>query len=332
MLLDVGTLAHVKTPRETATRAERSTMAKKLLLVDVDCGLDDAQALMIALAEPTVEILGITCCFGNTTVENVCRNVLHVLDVCERTKIPVFPGASSSLLGGVNPTFVHFGSDGLGDAGETANVGLEHLQKEHAVNAIIRIINEHVGEISLVATAPLTNLALAVKLDPELPKKLKNLYIMGGNLEGKGNTTVCAEFNFYLDPEAAQIVLNEFTCPTYIAALDFAYKHALSKEFFEKWINQDSVKANFMKRITTKTQLHDIGFVSYDAFAMAAAIDESIITEHLECGVHVDLRGEFSRGMMVLDVKDRLKKKHKAYLMKKCDLEKFENVMMSALQ
>lgn len=307
-------------------------MAKKLLLVDVDCGLDDAQALMMALAEPTVEILGITCCFGNTAVDNVCKNVLRLLEVCERTEIPVFLGASNSLLGEVNHTFDHFGSDGLGDAGETANVRLEHAQKEHAVNAIIRIINEHVGEISLVAIAPLTNLALAVKLDRGLPKKLKNLYIMGGSLEGRGNKTVCAEFNFYLDPEAAQIVLNEFTCPTYIAAMDFAYKHALSKEFFENWINQDSVKAKFMKRITTEAQLSDLGFVPFDSYAMAAAVDESFVTEYLECGVHVDLRGEFTRGMLVLDVMDRLKKPHKAFLMKKGDLEKLENVMMSALQ
>ncbi|XP_069492680.1 uncharacterized protein [Ambystoma mexicanum] len=306
-------------------------MAKKLLLVDVDCGVDDAQAIMMALAAPTVEILGITCCFGNTSLENVCKNVLRVLEVCNRTEIAVYSGASNSLLGGIKPEFAHFGTDGLGDTGESASVGLEPLQKEHAVNALVRIVNEHVGEISLVATGPLTNLALAVKLDPTLPQKLKNLYIMGGNLEGRGNRTVCAEFNFYLDPEAAQIVLNEFTCPTYIAALEFVYNNALSKEFFDNWIHQKSLKGKFMKRISTKTQLHSFGFVSYDSYAMAAAIEDDIVTDYLKFGVDVDLRGQFTRGMMILDVDDRLKK-HKVFLMKTCDLEKFQRLMMAALQ
>ncbi|XP_068124256.1 uncharacterized protein [Hyperolius riggenbachi] len=306
-------------------------MSKKLLLVDVDCGLDDAQALLMALAAPEVDILGITCCFGNTTIDNVCRNVLRVLQVCNRMEIPVFRGASQSILGGNNPDYAHFGGDGLGDAADSSSPGLEHLQEEDAVHALIRITNQHPGQVSVVALGPLTNLALAVKIDPTLPEKLNKLYIMGGNLEGSGNRTVCAEFNFFLDPEAAFVVTSEFTCPIFIAALEFTLENCLTMEYFKKWVDQDTAKAKFMKKITARW-LQKHGFVSYDSYAMAAAIDESIVTEYLECAVSVELHGRYARGMMVLDREHKWKKPHKAFLMKRCDLEKFKDRLWAALQ
>uniref|UniRef100_A0A3Q1F7K1 Si:dkey-4e7.3 n=1 Tax=Acanthochromis polyacanthus TaxID=80966 RepID=A0A3Q1F7K1_9TELE len=195
-------------------------MSKKLL-VDVDCGVDDAQAIMLALAAPNVKLLGITCVHGNTTVENVCKNALRVLQACNSLEIPVFKGAAKPILGNsINAGEFH-GHDGLGDAPDSRAPGLDLVQKEGAVSAMIRIVNENPGEVSLVATAPLTNLALAVKLDPSLPSKLRGLYIMGGNTESRGNTTVCGEFNFAADPEAAYIVLNDYHCPTYLACWEF---------------------------------------------------------------------------------------------------------------
>ncbi|XP_053311155.1 inosine-uridine preferring nucleoside hydrolase-like [Spea bombifrons] len=304
-------------------------MSKKLLLVDVDCGVDDAQALMMALAAPEVEILGITCCHGNTAIENVCRNVLRVLHLCNRMEIPVFRGASNSILGEISPVYSHFGGDGLGDVGDADSPGLEHLQEEDAVHALIRIISQHPGQVSLVALGPLTNIALAAKIDPTISKKLGKLYIMGGNLEGRGNRTVCAEFNFYLDPEAAYIVLNEYTCPTYIASLEFAHGSSLPLEYFKDWVNQDTVKAKFMKTITASYSQKE--FVSYDSFAMAAAIDESIITDSMECPVSVELHGSHARGMMVLDTIGKWKKQHKATLIKKANMEKFKQRLWTAL-
>ncbi|KAG8586752.1 hypothetical protein GDO81_005473 [Engystomops pustulosus] len=245
-------------------------MARKMLLVDVDCGVDDAQALMMALAAPQVEVLGITCCFGNTTVDHVCKNVLRVLQVCNRM------------------------------------------------------------EINLVALGPLTNLALAVKMDPSLPKKLKNLCIMGGNIQGRGNITVCAEFNFFMDPEAAYIVTNEFTCPTFIAALEFTRENCLTMEDFKNWVHQDTEKARFMAKITAKWPQKS-SFVSYDSYAMAAVIEENIITEYEKCAVSVELHGRYARGMLVLDTDNKWKKEHKAILMKKCNINRFKELLWNAL-
>ncbi|KAJ8409998.1 hypothetical protein AAFF_G00210390 [Aldrovandia affinis] len=320
-----------------------STMVKKLL-VDVDCGVDDAQAIMLALAAPDVEVLGITCVHGNTTVENVCKNTLRVLKACQRLEIPVFRGASKPILGKTLSAGHFHGHDGLGDAPDPDAPSLEMVQKEGAVAAMIRIVSEHAGEVSLVATAPLTNLALATRMDPTFPQKLKGLYIMGGNTDSRGNTTMCAEFNFAADPEAAYIVLKDFQCPTYIACWEFTCRSKLPWEFCDAWLAQDSDKARFMKRIfqhsieassserSQKEMVDGMGFVSCDSYAMAAAVDDSFVTECERVAVSVELTGSYTRGMMVLDTLDMMKKEHKAFVMKKVDLEKFKALMMAALK
>ncbi|XP_025063004.1 inosine-uridine preferring nucleoside hydrolase-like [Alligator sinensis] len=315
-------------------------MAKKLL-IDTDCGTDDAQAIMIALASPSVEVLGITCCYGNTQLENVCQNVLRVLQVCNRLEIPVYQGASTPLLGASAKNDYFYGIDGLGDVPDPDAPQLDCVQKEHGVMAMLRMASEQPGQVSLVALGPLTNLALAVKLDPAFPKKLKSLFLMGGNTESRGNITVCGEFNFVTDPEAAYVVLNEYTCPMYIAAWEFAFRSSLPWEFYHEWISLDTRKANFMKKIHAYTlklvqsknpDFLSPGFVSCDSYAMAAAIDESFVTEAIETAVSVELNGSLTRGMMVLDMKDHLKKKSKAFVMNKCDLEKFKAFLVAALK
>ncbi|XP_038576771.1 inosine-uridine preferring nucleoside hydrolase isoform X2 [Micropterus salmoides] len=323
--------------------ATGSTMSKKLL-VDVDCGTDDAQAIMLALAAPNVQILGITCVHGNTTVENVCKNSLRVLQACNKLEIPVFKGAAKPILGISISAGDFHGQDGLGDAPDSNAPGLDLVQKESAVSAMIRIVNENPGQVSLVATAPLTNLALAVRMDPSLPSKLRGLYIMGGNTESRGNTTVCAEFNFAADPEAAYIVLNGYECPTYLACWEFTCHSKLSWEFCNEWLAQDTDKARFMSRIFRysmevsqnerfqKELVAGTGFISCDSYAMAAAVDDAFITESDSYPVSVELTGTHTRGMMIVDTIGFLKKTHKAFIMKKVDMEKFKQMMIAALK
>ncbi|XP_047227238.1 inosine-uridine preferring nucleoside hydrolase-like [Girardinichthys multiradiatus] len=333
-----------KQPQGLQNSQEEGVKMNKKLLVDVDCGVDDAQAIMLALGDPSVEILGITCVHGNTTVENVCKNVLRVLQACRKLEIPVFKGADKPILGTSISVGNFHGQDGLGDAPDASAPGLDLLQRENAVSALIRIVDENPGEVSLVATGPLTNLALAVRMDPCLPGKLKGLYIMGGNTESRGNTSVCAEFNFAADPEAAFVVLNDYQCPTHLSCWEFTCYSQLPWEFCDAWLGQDSDKARFMTKIfhhsmeeAKKESLQDLclgctGFISCDSYAMAAAVDESFITETDRYPVSVELTGTHTRGMMIVDTSGFLKKTHKASIMKKVDLEKFKKMMMAALK
>ncbi|XP_028259284.1 inosine-uridine preferring nucleoside hydrolase [Parambassis ranga] len=321
-------------------------MAKKLVVIDTDCGIDDAQAIMMALAAPHIQVLGVTCVFGNAAVESVCQNVLRVLSVCECEGIPVFGGSAAPLVGSSNSLSDHFGGDGLGDVIKDKVPQWEQkIQKEHAVNAMIRLVSENQEQVSLVALGPLTNLALAVRLDPHFPKKLRDLYIMGGNMEGKGNMTPCAEFNFVMDPESAYIVLEEYLCPTYIASWEYSCRNSLTWEFFEELVNQDAAAARFMKMITSKCWAYskeamvnkrDVyfgpGFVSYDAYAMAACVDGSLVTESIKCPVRVELQGSIARGMMVLDQTNQLKKSHSVFVLTKCDAAKFSQLLMESLR
>uniref|UniRef100_A0A6I8SJ43 Pyrimidine-specific ribonucleoside hydrolase rihA n=1 Tax=Xenopus tropicalis TaxID=8364 RepID=A0A6I8SJ43_XENTR len=291
---------------------------KKLLLIDVDCGTDDAQAIMMAVAAPHVEILGITCVGGNTAVDNVCKNVLRVLRVCNRSDIPVFRGAFKPVLGeAIHASYFH-GVDGLGDVPDQDAPDMEQIQKEHAVDALNRIVSEHPGQVT-----------------PEL----QIIYTL------LGNTTACGEFNFLADPEGAYIVLNEFTCLTYIATWEHACRHKLSWEWYEQWVNRSTKKADFIKKIyahslqysrynekEVKAVVAGPGFVSCDSYAMAAAIDETTVTDFIECAVTVELSGKFARGMMVLDLIGDLKKKSKARVMTGCDMEKFVVLMESSVQ
>lgn len=315
----------------------------KKLMIDVDTGVDDAQAIMMALAAPDVEVLGITCCHGNTPLENSVKNTLRVLKVCNREDIPVYRGCEEPLVGRQVHAGDYHGKDGLGDSPDADPPNLELLQKRKGVQALVKTVKQHPGEVTLVATAPLTNLAVAVLLDPSIPKKLKALYIMGGNTDSRGNTAVCGEFNFVADPEAAHIVLERYTCPTYIAAWEFTCRNSLPWSFCDKWLAQDTKKAAFMKKISRlsmeKARSADYqkeitegkGFNSCDTYAMAAAIDDGFITESDKVAVTVELEGKYTRGMMVLDYMELLKKKHKAIVMKKVDLEKIKQLLMNAL-
>ncbi|KAK5847586.1 hypothetical protein PBY51_016703 [Eleginops maclovinus] len=291
---------------------------KKKLILDVDTGVDDAQAILVALADPNVEILGITCCHGNTPLDNVLKNTLRVLQAANRLDIPVHAGCDKPLLA--------------------------PAAQEEWSESLDKMINQNPGEVTLVATAPLTNLAVAVQLNPKISKKLKALYIMGGNTESRGNTTTCGEFNFVADPEAAYIVLERYTCPTYIATWEFTCRNSLPWSWCDKLLAQNTPKANFVKAISLlsnkKAQSADYqneitegkGFNSCDTYALAAAINDKLITESQEVAVTVELEGTYTRGMMVLDYMDLLKKKHKAVIMKTVDKEKLKQMFMNSVK
>jgi inosine-uridine nucleoside N-ribohydrolase len=141
-------------------------------------------------------------------------------------KIPIYKGCHSTLVEPVYNADPFHGHDGFGDTNHDEEPDLKHVQDEHAVNTLVRIVKSNPGQITLVALGPLTNVAMAMRLDSQFASNLKDLYIMGGNTEGKGNITVSAEFNFHSDPEAAFIVLENTRCPTFIASWELCLHKA----------------------------------------------------------------------------------------------------------
>ena len=177
---------------------------------DMDPGIDDALALILALKSPEVRVLGITTVAGNAPVEMTGANALRVLECLNADSIPVAMGAANPLDRPLEDALSYHGPDGLGNC--RLPPPLTPLYPAKAGDFLARIVLDAPGEVTLVATGPLTNLAYAFKLHPELPELLAGLVLMGGAYGltpyGKGNRTPFAEFNIWEDPEAAHIVFN----------------------------------------------------------------------------------------------------------------------------
>uniref|UniRef100_T1JI57 Inosine/uridine-preferring nucleoside hydrolase domain-containing protein n=1 Tax=Strigamia maritima TaxID=126957 RepID=T1JI57_STRMM len=278
---------------------------KRKFIIDTDCGLDDAMAIMMAITQPNVEVLAITCVNGNTCVDNVIVNVFRTLQSCNQLQIPVYKGTGAPIMGKYTfdkPCDFH-GSDGFGDVCEPLKCS-KIVEKEHAVHILASLIDKYPGEITLVTLGPLTNIALALRLNPSFASNIKEMFVMGGNTEGRGNVTVSAEANFYYDPEAAYIVLNEIQCPITIAPWEMCLKHHMSWEDREKLLSPNTKAANLISLIehnVKKKSTEYEGYVLCDQFAMAAAISEKSVKSkigpyHVSC----EPQGHYTRGQMII--------------------------------
>ena len=169
------------------------------LLIDTDPGVDDALALLMAFNDPQHEVVGLTIAAGNVGLAHTVANALKLCEVCE-VSVPVFAGADAPLVFPARDAAYVHGRDGFGDTGYTP--ATRHAEAEHAALAILRLSHEYAGTLVLVALAPLTNVALALKLDPSLPSRIARCVVMGAAVSAHGNITAAAEFNIAFDPEA----------------------------------------------------------------------------------------------------------------------------------
>jgi purine nucleosidase len=279
------------------------------MIIDTDAGVDDAHALMMALARPELNILAITTLTGNIGVEHVNQNVFTVLDVMERD-VPVYQGANQPL---VKPwqweTEAFHGTDGLGDWPDRPSTS-RHLEPEHGVQTLIRLANAYPGEITLVALGPLTNVALAVRLDPTFPTKIKQLVFMGGTIAARGNTRIpSAEFNIYCDPEAAHIVLHTFPQSTMLS-WETTLQHPFPLPWYDALIAIPGAHAAFLQATNAKMMQFVAGdYLLPDPLAMAAAIQPDLVIESQMRVMSVELAGTLTRGQTIIDyTKNNLRK------------------------
>jgi purine nucleosidase len=171
-------------------------------LIDTDTASDDAVAIMMALAQPDVRVLGLTTLAGNVGLDPATRNALLTAEICG-SDVPVFAGAGGPLTRALKDAHWFHGKDGLGDHGYPAPK--RGPEREHAIEAIVRLAHAEPG-LTLVTLGPLTNIALALARDPEIAAKIGRCVVMGGAPCCEGNVTPAAEYNIWVDPEAARAV------------------------------------------------------------------------------------------------------------------------------
>ena len=301
------------------------------LLIDTDPGVDDALAILMAHHATTVTALTIAA--GNVGLRHTVANALKLIDVIG-AETPVYAGCASPLVRqAADAAFVH-GQDGFGDTGYVASA--RRAENEHAALAILRLSHEHPGRLTLVALGPLTNLALALRLDPQLPSRFARLVIMGGAVNGRGNThLVPAEFNIGFDPEAAHIVFSNW--PKFdLVDWEATVRHGLDYADFARWLEVDSPRATFYSAISrgTRSWAQAQGrerLYSADALAMAVALEPEIVNRVQECHVAVEMNGEFTRGATVVDWENRLRRPANARIILGVDQARFEDRIKAAL-
>jgi len=224
------------------------------VILDTDPGIDDAMAIAYALAHPDIDLLALTTVFGNVSVDKATRNAQYILDVFGATNVDVVNGASVPVIQKPLPhsEFVH-GDDGIGNCypqqAHELNSNAKHTDI-HALSAADYIIEQaraHPGEIDLIAVGPLSNLALALEKEPELPNLVKQLIVMGGAVDEPGNVTPVAEANFFNDPHAAdQLLARDW--PMTVVGLDVTHKVMITDTHLAKLRDNAGTMGDFLWR------------------------------------------------------------------------------------
>ncbi|MEO6103471.1 MAG: nucleoside hydrolase [Pseudoxanthomonas sp.] len=302
------------------------------LLIDTDPGVDDALALLMAFDDPAHQVVALTIAAGNVGLVHTVANGLKLCEIAG-VDVPVHAGCPVPLVyAAEDAAFVH-GDDGFGDIGyPPAQRGAD---PEHAALAIIRHAREHSGRLCVVALGPLTNLALAVRLDPALPSRIARLVVMGGAVTGQGNTTVPAEFNIGFDPEAARVVFEAF--PAFeLVDWEAVLRHGFPHQDFEGWLANGDDRARFYEAISRKTRAwagdrRGDHWHSADALAMAVALQPGSSLRSELRHVAVETEGRLSRGATVVDWGQRNGQAANARIHLSVDQPAFEARIRSAL-
>jgi purine nucleosidase len=275
----------------------------KRILFDTDPGIDDACAILLALASPELSLEGLSIVHGNCSVDQATINALSVLELAKAGRIPVARGCELPL---VQPSLLApetHGNTGLGYAALPEPRARPVVQ--HGSDFLIHKIMSAPGEITLVAIGPLTNVALAVRQEPRIIEAVKEVIVMGGAIRYEGNTTALAEFNTYVDPHAAHIVYHS-GIPITLVPLDVTYQCILTKGDVQKMRQVDSPITKFVEDATRfYMEFHDEfqsieGCVINDPLALALTFAPDLCM-YREMPVDVDISGGISMGKTIGD-------------------------------
>lgn len=304
------------------------------IILDVDPGHDDAIAILLAAKNPNIELKAITVVAGNQTLEKTTKNALDICSAVGINNVPVAAGMSLPMVRKQQITAANIhGESGL----EGAHFGEQtvRLDSRHAIDLIIDMLVNSDGDITLVPTGPLSNIAMAMRKAPYIIPKIKQIVLMGGAYQ-LGNVTPAAEFNIYADPEAAYVVFN---CgrPIVMMGLDLTRQALATAEVVNKikTLNNPASKLFVdLVEYLTMIQRKMLGWSAppvHDPTTVAYLIDPSII-ETKAMHVEIETRSELNYGRTVCDYYGITGKETNALVATKLDFDKFWNIVYDTLK
>ena len=310
-------------------------MTTKIIL-DCDPGHDDAVAILLAAGNPNIELLGVTTVGGNHTLEKVTRNAAQVLTVAKLTDVPLYAGATRPILREVETAEGIHGDTGMEIHGFELPEPALSVQEKHGVQFIIdTIMSEPAGTVTLVPTGPLTNIALAARLEPRIVERVKEVVLMGGAY-GTGNWTPSAEFNIIVDPEAAHIVFNE-KWPVVMVGLDLTHQALATKEVEEQFAALGTNVGDFVVGLFgafRKNYQDAQGFDDppvHDPCCVAYLIDPTVV-ETVKVPVDVETQGLLTTGRTVADFRSPAPADCHTSVATKLDAERFWAMVLDAVK
>jgi len=310
------------------------------LIIDTDVGIDDAVALLMVLAHPRPEVLAVTTVMGNVSLRQATYNAGVILDVAGTARdVPLYKGCGKPLLQyqPENAIDIH-GTDGLGGMAATGTTRTP--EAEHAALALIRLVRQHPGQITLLTLGPLTNIALAFRLDSSVLKNLERLVIMGGAVDGRGNTSPPAEFNIKVDPESAKIVFdacNSIDLDIQLISWEASLAHAVPVGVWETLIDGSSPAAHFVQGLTEflkqNRSVKSSGVTLWpDPLAAAVALSPAIVSDYETRYVAIEAGHNFARGQTIVDYRPRSKTPANIQIIRKVDMQEFKNLLHLAVK
>jgi purine nucleosidase len=302
------------------------------IIIDTDPGQDDAAAIMLAFGSPDeLKVLGITTVAGNVPLSYTSRNARIICELCDRTDMKVFSGADRPLVRPlVTAEHVH-GKTGLD--GPVLDEPTMPLQAQHAVDFIVETLrNEPEGTVTLCTLGPLTNIALAFEKAPDIIPRIRELVMMGGGFFEGGNITPAAEFNIYVDPEAADIVFRSGV-PVVMMPLDVTHKLLTRKDRVKRMAELGTRPAIAMVEMLEFFERFDVekygsdGGPLHDPTVVAYLLKPELF-QGRDCNVEIEVKSELTVGMTVVDWWHVTDRKRNAKVMRDVDADGFFDLLI----
>ncbi len=306
------------------------------LLIDTDTAGDDVTALLLALRHPAATVEAVTIVAGNVAFDQQVENALYTVERAGREgAVPVYPGCRTSRRGTVHPVPEIHGDDGMGN--HFFPKARQRPEQVHAVDALLERLEAAPGALTVVALGPLTNLAALFERAPHAARLIRHLYVMGGAIFGQGNTTATAEYNIWVDPDAAHLVLNA-GAPLTLVSWEMALRHAVLDAVEGAALRRCGTPvATFFMQVHRAARAFDearwkvAGSTHPDALTMAVALAPDLVTEARHRFVAVDTRAGASFGTVTVDHEGITGRAPNARVVYAVDGERFKTMLFQAL-